>query len=223
MKYFQIRQSIEKKDIGHYPQSRGGSVPIFSVPMEILTQVRFDRKIPDEVNLSPLVVHNRGKITDFLGSYELGFGLILNERVKSLLENYNLPPLKMFYDINVYHKNELISGYYLFQPFINLYDWVDISNSRAELRKSISNEVLTEISLESEDSFKALKQSLLYQHEKKYETTSIILKQDFNFDIFVDNISNTGIIISERLYAAMIEAKISGIVYKAYPIIVKRE
>ena len=222
MKYYSVRVSYHKKDIGYYPQTKGGSFGVLSVPSEIRSQIRFDRKIPELVKLLPLIIDHRAQITDVLGSYELGIGMIVNERTKKVLENFKLPPLLEYYDIEVLYKKELIEGYNLFQYYVNLYDWIDLDNSKAELT-TLSGEVLSEIAIETEDKFKVLKQSLLYQHEKQYQTTRTVLKKEFDYDIFIDNISNIGTVISERLYNAMIEANITGLTYEEYPILIRNE
>jgi len=89
---------------------------------------RSGKKFPDFVpNLDHFVVNGKAKLTDLLSVATLHGGFLISEKLKSVLENFKLPPHK-FYDAKVFYKKQFHS-YYWMHIICDLTDLVDYSNS----------------------------------------------------------------------------------------------
>lgn len=110
MRYYSIGRINEISVIGHYPQTErtkklGYHVDAFNSESKIESN-----EFPDFIPKYGLDLHPRSIETDVLDSGTLDFGLVVSQRLKTILESFKLPPNK-FYPIDVYNSQ---NKYYWF-------------------------------------------------------------------------------------------------------------
>lgn len=99
-----------------------------------------DNGLPDKLpELGKLVLYTSSKLTDFIkGSFLEQYGLIVSERAKTVLEQYNIGKHK-FYPITLNHKNVDKADYYFFKSLTNANEYIDIKNSSFYSQKGYFN------------------------------------------------------------------------------------
>ncbi len=116
MKYYFLTESTEKKETGLIgPQCmafpEGYSLDWYEKPTS-MTKLTND-SFPSEFTEFRFALDAKAKITDFISqAIILAKGLLINDRVKSLLEKCNLQGVK-FYDATITHQNEVLEYYWL--------------------------------------------------------------------------------------------------------------
>lgn len=116
----------------------------FEVPHKpIITQfdeVLQDNGLPDKLpQLIKLVLYTSSKLTDFIkGSFLTQYGLIVSERSKMILEQFNIGKHN-FYQIILNQKIVDYNDYYFFKSLTNANEYIDIENSSFYLQDGYFN------------------------------------------------------------------------------------
>lgn len=124
MEYYVLKNSTGKEIGKTYPQTNGMSNDYnFQIPESINFLPNLETPLHTP-NLNFFKVDDKAKITDFISTGLINAtGFIVNEKIKSLLDNYNIAE-HMYFPARLYHKNKLINAYWLhftkdYTPTIN--------------------------------------------------------------------------------------------------------
>ena len=134
--YFKFLNNTDNDIIGHYPQTKLGdeynpSLPNSHWNLKRNEFAKFDLNYQLEIN-------NKAKPTSFLDGASSPSGLIVSEKLKSFLNDFNLPPHK-FYKIKVKHKNNFINYYLLQIITFGIWDYIDVEKSTLKISNSINS------------------------------------------------------------------------------------
>ncbi len=216
MKYYSIGSSDNLKVIGHYPQTE------FKKDFNHGTPNSYRNVHPREFpNFNPdleITLHKNAIPTDYIEKVGPAFGIIINKIFKTVLEQFNLPPHR-FYPIKVYHKAELLE-YYWFHYIIDIWEFVDIEKSSAQIFHKFKFEVQEIIPIPNLDSILDFKKSL--DRKLKLKINSLILKKNHpKYDaIETTKVEYSGVLLSENLVNTLNEAGLTGFETKPFDKIV---
>lgn len=204
MKYYSLTSTDDLDIIGEYPQVSTTKDSLFGSPF-CTTRVNYG-EIPEEIPFLELEFEENAKVTDLLGTYNPYFGLVINEKLKNIFSNTNLPRHK-FYPINVFCK-DITLPYYWFNFYDNIFPYMDMENSKFSIEE---NKQIIEHKFKSETFFKEKSVECLMDFNKTFRLEEIHLLENFpEYDLFeFENF----IFISEELLNNFKKNNISG--YKA--------
>jgi hypothetical protein len=171
---------------------------------------------PDfEPNLDSLLLHGKAKPTDFLSS-GLSIGFIINKKLKTLFEQFTLPPHR-FFSAKIIYKKEELNDYYLMHIVSDYTDFIDYSKSTF-ITCGFFNSNPVPLILTSKQDF--TRQSVELQNNfntntkdyRSIEATEIHLNQKFNksLDFFKIGQVDINFYISQNLKDALLENNITG-------------
>lgn len=212
MIYYKFLNNNDENVIGQYPQTilSKNYDPSLSNSHWNLKRNKFA-----DFNLNyELVLNLRSTPTNFLDGASSPSGLIISEKVKSFLSDFNLPPHK-FYRIKVYQKNKLLD-YYLLQIInTDIWDYIDEEKSTIKVSNSI-NDYTISVPVISKEYVKKLNEFYLLDFNYTLSPESIFFKKNYpNFDIIsLDNLAED-FFFSLKLKKALENEKLdSGGIFK---------
>lgn len=114
MKYYLLSWSVNKKEIGYYPQTIGnefidenGELPLYSKGN--ITNEEF----PSDLTNFNFEIHKKAKLTDVVDASNISArGLLVSEKVKNIMSEFNILNHK-FYSASVLFKGKEYSYYWL--------------------------------------------------------------------------------------------------------------
>jgi hypothetical protein len=171
-------------------------------------------KLPDFTpNLDHFVAHGKAKLTDLLSVASANGGFLISNRLKILLEKFNVAQHR-FYPAKVSHKKELYE-YYWMHMISDLTNLVDYPNSTFFIYYNYSHN-LGYIPIDSMEDFKQQKEKVKKDNPDKAITIwaeKIKLNADSytSLDLFGIGCFNANYYISERLKTAISTAGTSRI------------
>jgi len=210
---YQLKNSTEKIGRGGYPQSQ----EIILEPGKTVKDSNFIWQIDKSEfpsfspNTGTLKLMNGSKVTDFISAATISWGFIISKKVKKILENFSLPPIR-FYKCPIIHKGKIIENYFLMHLICDLTDKIDFRSSDfyiddfGDFKEHVEIDDLNDfntkiVELNKESNFLEIKASKL-RFDKDY-----IL----DIDIFqIESISNKTF-ITKRINDRFIEEKVTGI------------
>jgi len=210
MKYYILTISDNLNIVGSYPQISPSDENVFGSPFS--NEEIIIGEMPQYIPRIVLRFNENAIITDLLSTFNPSFGLVINERIESIVSNLNLPNHK-FYPIEVFWKDDLLK-YNWFNFYNNLFEYIDFDKTVIEIFHKFSFKVLDTVLLESADNFKKIKSTLGL--EKRIRLKDLYFNSSFpRYDIMVNNIIGYGNLISENLLKALQKNNITG--YEASP------
>ena len=173
--------------------------------------------LPDfDVRLDGLILDKNVRVTDFIGIDSLLKGVCISDRVKKILEEYNLPnhrfyPVTFHQPSKVEKKIELIAGYWLLHFELEFGKNVDFEKSEFVndlflLYAKDSSQIIRVNSLEE---YKAVRLST----KKGLVATKLVLKSSFDISLDVWStrfLTVGGSYFSSRLIKRLKKEKITG-------------
>ena len=132
MKYYSIGIPDDLKVIGYYPQLkfRNGYNPSLSDGYYNLPVHDF----PDFVPNLEYELHEKAKPLNILPPYPSRFALMIDEKVKKILEKHCLPP-HAFYPTKVYHNYDVLQYYWFHYIPNDFWELLDSKNSYGDIIK----------------------------------------------------------------------------------------
>ena len=141
------------------------------------------------------------------------FGLIINVKLKNLLEQFNIPKYK-FYPIVLFRNKINVKDYYWFNFYDDIFQYIDMERSKFILKW---RDIIQEFCFTSKDFFKSKKKKTFEDFETELIIKEVYLLNSFpQYDIFHFEGRN---IISEKLLNAFIENDITGYEVSAYDVL----
>jgi len=208
MNYFTIIVSREEGIIGKYPQVITDTKPFEWLLPPLNLEYRFDKFLNFDKYFD-IILDDKAILTDVIERASLSWGLVVNERLKKIFVEFNLPQHR-FYPINVIHR-DISYQYYWFHFYVNLFDYVDNEKTVFEIFISNPFTILEALPLKSEIFFKEKERNLDYK--KSIRLREVYFNNAFPFyDIFENNIYG-GVFISKKLLDKLLENEITGFEY----------
>lgn len=124
MNYYKLLPSIEEEEIGIYPQAQYN---IEYNPGLFTDREMRPHKFATHNPTVELRLEKGAKLTSILSSI-LSFGFIVNEKVRNILQEYNLPPHR-FYSVRITENNNLHSYYWLHVIVDDFFEVVDMKKT----------------------------------------------------------------------------------------------
>ena len=101
MKYYTLSESTDTNIIGYYPQTDvSEDSEFFSVFIDFQTRIE---EFPEHIPKYIIILNKKAYPTDFIEKVSVPYGLVVNNKIKSLITLYSLPNHK-FYDTEVIYK-----------------------------------------------------------------------------------------------------------------------
>ena len=159
-----------------------------------------------------IMLHRKAKITDFIDGRTLGFGIIVNEKVKIILESFNLPPHK-YHPIELFQEDIKYLGYHWLHFFVDLYNFIDVKKSLFEVIDENEQEVILIDNIKSDNQMCSIFKKYKYPNYINIKALYFDSKMP-NYDLFSDNIGKDYNYMSERLVDYINENNITGLDFK---------
>ena len=211
MKYFLLKNATMRKEIGCFPQCEG--VPDgYNFGMydksNSITNLNNDT-FPDFDPEIIVQLDRKAKLTDVVSHTNFHCrGLFVNEKVKSILEQFNLPEHKFFEGILIYQDKKI--PYYWFHLVKK--DLQGINFAQSEFRTGFSPNNLDDeiLQINTLEDFN----NIIENNPKFVGGAKIILEEEyqkFNLDLIYFPFIHFYIFISENVANLLIKEKVSGI------------
>lgn len=212
MSYYQISSAISKKKIGYYPQTTIHNDPdgrLYRNGGDGSRLLSFDKLADYDPNIV-LKWHQHAKETDLVDRSSLGFGLVVSDTFKAVLQEMNLPPHR-FYPQKFKSLHPMTVNYSWFHFYNDIFQYVDFSKSEFEFFHSTEFHSIEKVKITSRDEYMGyLKKQ---KHQLGFRATKVILTDNFpNYDIFDTFIlTYNSMLISEKLAHRILALKLTGI------------
>ncbi|WP_298248304.1 hypothetical protein [uncultured Christiangramia sp.] len=223
MKYFEIRNSLNVKEIGKYPQveTAKNNCHIWDDP-KFIERFEFDR-IDSEVITSNAILHKRAKITDLVSAYIIGFSLklLMSSKLKNILEQHSNSKFQ-FFRAPIIYKNEYYENYWIMHSHTFSFNYIDFEKSNFVLRKRKlgGGTFLENIEIRTIDEFKKVLNCDLKSKRIKFFCNNVILKSTIGEDFFSLRHVSGGFkhFVSEKLKVEIDKQNCTGIEFIPQPI-----
>lgn len=215
MTYYKIQFSLDKKEVGDFPQIRELKKGYNSTKKESCSQISryyFGIKPDVQIDFDCLELSIKAKLTDLLSSSYLNMltGLLISRKVYDYFLSLRVPE-HICYSALVYQKDQIIADNYLWMHFTGNYSQIiDFSKSQFYLDHSDANYQILKI--KSLSDFEAMQSRSSY----KINARQLYLKKDIalQFDIMRLGIVRNDIFITDAVRQEMIARGFSGITYE---------
>ena len=213
MKYFRLKNSILRKEVGFMFQTNGfideesAHGPNSRINMEY---DKFPKFVPD----LRFQLHEKSKLTDIVNASNINaIGFLMNTRTRDIFEQCNLPEHK-FYRSSILDHDEISHLYYWMHIISNDYRMVDFSQSIFRISKLLhpqNLDDLTSVQISSLYDFKQVEKKISLQYEFIIIDTLYVNDQNHYDMIHFGNIDINTVFISEKLANLLKKEKITGI------------
>jgi len=152
MNYYCIRESLDKKVLGHYPQVKEYMYHCNVDDPKFIEQLHFV-KADYEPLTANAVLYNTSKPTDLISATGVGFTkkLLISGRLRSILE-FNRKTGMQFFNSLIIHKNKEIEDYWILNFYEIEMNTIDFEYSDVFLTKNVFNK-LEKINIKSFEDF----------------------------------------------------------------------
>lgn len=206
MRYYGLRPTRDVGVAGAFPQAVATERNLFGSPFSPI-DIQYPI-IRDSIPFAELELVDGAQLTDVLSSYSIPFGLLVSERLKSILSQCRLPP-HMFYKIRLIHLGVQSCTYYWMHYYDDLWQYVEPSKTIFEVFHRTRKVPINEVSIASRDSLAELESSLEFLHGVRLKSL-VFTEQYPNYDIVLDNIFGLRTLVSERLVEKLVRANVTG-------------
>lgn len=215
IKYYILAPAVDTNETGNvYPQvSKMRPGYNYNSPNSIHLISR-DRRIPTAMpDLDYFIASGKAKMTDLLSMGILAGEFLISPKLKEILSSFNLPEHKFFLT-RVEHKKKFYDYYWMY--FLSdLTDFVDYGKSSFFLYLNYTHNI-GKVEILSKVDFDVKKKKVKMDNPEKTitiwsEHIALSNQQAIDLDFFEIGIFDGNIYISERLYKAIIENKITGV------------
>jgi hypothetical protein len=207
MKYFLISHSSDRKEIGDYPQTIPTEVIDANGGFEETSRANLTNEhFP---NVSPALefeLAKKAKLTDVLSASNIqARGLLVNEKVKKILEQFNIMNHK-FYLGSVTAKGKKLPYYWL--HIVNTsFDGIDFEKSNF-IETGFTGRKIGDVEINTFEDYDKISREKMLKVEKLILLPNSSIK---DLDLFLFPEIHYRIIASERLISALQESTVSGI------------
>ena len=208
---YRIRQSLDSKEVGKYPQSEDSKVPT-TIDDPLYTDNLPLRKADRYLAPKPILT-KRAKITDLISAVSgTSRRLLISDTLKSILEIYS--GSMQYFNTSVIYKGEEIEDYWLTNPFEFDYDAVDFSRSTVTIEERMSTEPPKPITITSPGEFAELVEKVEETNLYPFIKTVHFLPPKKHFFVLRSVPGGVGYYVSEKLKNQIEDAGCTGIRFK---------
>lgn len=180
MKYFSIGSSIDLDVIGKYPQVSPTENCILGSPFSAI-RLNYG-EVPQEIPYLELEFNKNAKKTDLLSSYNSHFGMIVSEKLKQVILDFNIPKYKFYPFTLLKNKIKTQEHYYLFRFYDDIFKYIDMEKSKFSMKK---REIIEEFNFKSKEFYLNKNKDIFSDFEKTLRIEKICLLNSFpNYDLF---------------------------------------
>lgn len=215
MNYYKVSNTENINEIGNYPQTKllkGYDPTLPNSHWNVLSN-----EFPEFTPNYELELLNNSIATDYLDVDSKPTGIFVSEKLKKIIETFNLPPHR-FYKIKVIQNKKNID-YYWFHYIVNdFWEYVDLNESMIEIYHMVNKKHSEVLRIKSINNIEILKENL--ERGFKLRLFKIIFKNKYPYDIYkISNIIYEPVIVSESLLNALQEEGMTGFTAKPYDVI----
>lgn len=215
MYYYKLEFSLEKQEIGDYPQVQKFKKGYDSNRKESCSQIAryyFGMKPDIEIDFNCLELSNKARLTDYVSSSYLNAlaGLLISQRLYDFFLGLRLPEY-ISYQAYIYQKEKLVSDSHLWAHFVKSYpEIIDYSKSNFFLDHSEVN--YKKVAISSINDYKDLQNRVRY----KVNTDKLVLKKVFadKFDVLRIGVVRNETYVTESVKNEMIAKGFTGLVFE---------
>ncbi len=218
MKYYSIENSLNEKLMGKIPQ-----IKEFIYHCNVDTDPNsIDKFIFEKIEIQPIlsnvVLYANAKQTDFINTYGhvgFGFGNLISDKFKQILENFNCYGFQ-FFKTYIVQKNQKVETYWQTNVYDFPYHCIDFKNTSFVLKdRDVNRNVITDIVYFNDfNEFNVFVNNLRYP--KMISFKEVLFNVDVNLDFFslkYMEAAQNGI-VSERLKNELEKYEITGIEFR---------
>ncbi|MFY7898917.1 MAG: imm11 family protein [Chitinophagaceae bacterium] len=213
---YKIRNSLNHKEIGVYPQIETGNYPIMYENSNFIGNIHL-KKITSHPDLTIPILRKKAKLTDLISAGIMGFSfkLLISTKLKLLLEKYQNDNLQ-FFKTSLIYKDDENNDYWVVHPYRADYDFVDYAKSVISKENILGTDPKEYVTINSTESF--IQQRTEHRTDGKiwgFTIEKIAFKNGLT-DLFVlDGVSGgIGYYVSEKLKNEIEEAGCTGIEFE---------
>ncbi|MBB2148004.1 imm11 family protein [Pedobacter gandavensis] len=213
--YYRIESSLDMKIIGHSSQIEHAELPAdWDTDPTFVGNIEFV-KADFRPKMPRGILHKKAKLTDLLTACSPGFErrLLVSKSLKDLWELFDHEHFQ-FFDCDVITKN-LIYEYWLMNPLVTNFEFVDFQNSTVVTRKRKleGGTFLEEVPVTSLNEFNVFLETLDIVDRGMTFISRVSLLDDIPNDVFVLSHVDGGVgyYVSEKVKKAIEVSNITGI------------
>lgn len=214
MKYYQIRHSLDKRILGHYPQQKD---TIFHCSIDDeprFVEHVYSTKIDYKPIIANAVLHSKSVPTDLISAFGLGFShkLLISGKLRSTLENSRDTGLQFFH-APIIHKNQELEDYWIMNLYEVNMEFIDFSKSEVFVTER-GFDYVEKLQLNSIEEFRHKKQEIAnlgYPMGIRIPRYKIKDGIDQHFFMLTDVDGGVNYIVSETLKTEIEHAGCTGI------------
>jgi hypothetical protein len=218
MKYYSIENSLNEKLMGKIPQ-----IKEFIYHCNVDTDPNsIDKFIFEKIEIQPIlsnvVLYTNAKQTDFIDTYGhvgFGFGYLISDKFKQILENFNCYGFQ-FFKTYIVQNNQKVETYWQTNVYDFPYHCIDFKKTSFLLKdRDINRNVISEvINFNDFNEFKSFLNNIRYP--KMLFFKDIIFNENMNLDLFTLRYTEDAHkgIVSETLKNELEKNEITGIEYR---------
>jgi len=222
MKFYSIKNSLDRKILGNYPQVKSYKYhcDIWNDP-KFIEQVQYT-KVDFEPITANAILHPKSKLTDLIDAGGVGFTLkpLVSKKLKHILENSIKKGLQFFKSPLIFKEN-LVNDYFVLNMYENKNNLIDIKNSKIKYDKKADDYKFTfrtetkYLSFDNYEDFNDALNKALSNNEFFY-IEKIELKQNIQENFFMLKNVEGGVqyIASEKLKKEIEDANCTGIEFQ---------
>ena len=210
MKYYKLSLSVEEEETGVFPQAQYGK--------RQFSKVR-DMKFYEFATLDPnveLVLEEGANLTSFLSTI-LPFSFVVDQKVKKILEGYNLPPHR-YYSVKVMDKHTVHYYYWLHVIIDDFFDVVDMTRTVLKVQYvTRPQDIIDLLKFEDKESILKFRKRLRLGYKLKFHEIHFkdqILEYDFYQMQFVEHFG----FINDKLKKHLEEEQVTGFRIRPLPL-----
>ncbi|OBX19680.1 hypothetical protein LX77_03724 [Gelidibacter algens] len=214
MKYYVIRNSLNRKIIGHYPQTKEikYNCNVWDEP-KFIEHVHFEKIDFEPITANP-ILYNSSKVTDLIDVVGMGFTkkLLLSSKLKNILEKHRSSGMQ-FFPSSVIRNNRCFDNYWVLNMFEIDMNLIDFKNSSIYETMNVFNKLklikINSIS-EFEEHLKIIEEKG-YPHGLLIEKFNLIKNNQIDFFSILYVEGGVKYIVSEYLKKEIEDANCTGI------------
>ena len=216
MKYFSIRNSVNFKIIGNYPQ-----VKEYKYICDIWSDPKFiDRFEFLKINFEPITanvnLYSKAEATDLIGADAIGFSkrLLVSDKLKNILERNRKSGLQFFKTIVFRGKSE-INNYWVSNTYETNLNYIDYKKSHVFLMDYFSELELLKInSFNDFSEYEKKIEAIGYPKNLMIKKISLVTNIDDNFFILRYVEGGVKYVVSEKLKKEIEDACCTGLEFQ---------
>lgn len=216
MNIYKIKNSLNYKVIGVYPQVETGEYPVINGNPNFIGNV-YMNFMPTEPDLPRPILKKKAKMTDYISAGIMGLSsrLLVSNKLKLVLEKYKNENVQ-FFNTSIIYKDVEDFDYWVVHPYKVDYDFVDYSKSIISKENILGSDPKEYVTIDDTEEF--IKQRTHHSTDGKiwgFTIEKVAFKDKLTDFFILDGVSGgIGYYVSEKLKQEIEEAGCTGIEFE---------